>query len=146
MELLHRGDRAWTSLTSLPTTTARLSATLIGEHIYIMANKEHSFFISLADVLANKKSLPRLKYQPLPPFPPTVSIFAPSSCSLGGQLVIVATDGTIYQLLHGKWEECGHLSGGNRRLCLLASTSNTMVAVGRYGYGDIDIVDVCIVV
>ena len=131
VELLHRGDQAWTSLTSLPTPTDFPSATLIGEHIYIMTDREHGFLSSLADVLANKKPLPLLTWQPLPPFPRTVRSYTPSSCSLGGQLVIVDSDGTIYQSLHGKWEKCGHLSGECRGLCLLASPSpHTMVAVG----------------
>ena len=146
VQLLHRGDRTWTSLTSLPTTTVRPSATLIGEHVYIMADKKHSFFNSLANVLANRKPLPHLTWQHLPPFPPTVKYSAPSSCSLGGQLVIVADVGTIYQLLHGKWEECGHLSGELRSLCLLTSTdTNTMVAMGSC-VGSSNNVDVCIVV
>ena len=145
VELLHRGDQAWTSLTSLPTTTTRPSAILIGEHIYIMANGKHSFFSSLTDILAN---LPALKWQSLPSLPPTVKYdpVTPSSCSLGGQLVIVDSDGTIYQLLHGKWEKCGHLSGTGRyrSFSILASPStHTVVAVGG---GRCDIVDVCIIV
>ena len=145
VELLHRGDQAWTSLTSLPTTTTHPSATVIGENIYIMANWKNSFFSSLADILANKKSFPLLTWQPLPLFK---FINTPSSCSLEGQLVIVVSDGTIYQLLHGKWKECGHLSGEYRHFCLLASPSpRTMVAVGG-GYNEIDkvTVDECIVV
>ena len=150
VELLHKGDQAWTSLAPLPTTTYFLSATLIGEHIYIMADSKHSFVCSLTDILANKNPLPPLIWRLLPPFPPTVKS-TPSSCSLGGQLVIVASDGAIYHLLHGKWKKCGHLSGVYRDRCLLASPSpNTMVAVGAASYSisqDDDItVDVCIIV
>ena len=140
VELLHRGDQAWTSLTFLPTITALPSAILIGEYIYIMADREHSFFSSLTDVLANKNPLPSFTWQPLPPFP-TASIFTPSSCSLGGQLVIVDSDGIIYQLLHGKWEKCGSLSSVYRDNCLLASPSpHTMVAVGAWYCGTVEMI------
>ena len=150
VELLHKEDRAWTSLTSLPTTTFYPSVTLIRKYIYIMAEWEQSFFSSISDILANKKPLPPLTWHPLPSFPPTVSpyIFTPSSCSLGGQLVIVVSDDTVYQLLHGKWEKCGHLSGVDRHRCILASPSpHTMVAVGASYYVrryDGHTVDVCI--
>ena len=151
VDLLCKGDRNWTSLSYLPTRTARPSATLIGKNIYIMANLEHSFFSSLADVLANKKPLPRLTWHSLLPFPPIASpcAFIPSSCSLGGQLVIVTSDGAIYQLLRGKWEKCGNLSGTDRHLCLLASpSSSTMVAVGAVSSSGDDkvTVDVCMIV
>ena len=143
VELFHAGDPAWTSLASLPIAADLPSATLIGELIYIMADREHGYFCTLNNKM---KSLPPLTWQPLPPFPPKVTTtFTPSSCSLGGQLVIVASDGTIYQLLQGKWEECGHLSGEYRRHCLLVSPSTyTMVAMGAYSSGyDMFIVDLC---
>ena len=147
VELFHTGDAAWTSLTSLP-TPADPAVALIGDILYVMANKEHGYLCSLADILDNKKPRPPLTWKPLPPFPPVVSgyVFTPSSCSLGGQLVIVGGDGTIFQLLHGEWSECGHLTGGYRGYCLLSSPSPaTMVAVGDWfsEYGDT--VDICTV-
>ena len=143
VELFHTGDPAWTSLTSLPTPAKYPSATLIGELIYVMADKEHGYNCQLTDLMANKKP-----WQPLPPFPHTVR-HTPSSCSLGGQLVIVDSDETIWQLIYSRnssWSVCGTVSGVHRRLCVLASpTPHRMVTVGSgSGYGFT--VDVCSVV
>ena len=148
VELFHTGDPAWTSLTSLPTPAKYPSATLIGELIYVMADWEHGYICQLTDLLANKKPLPPLMWISLP-LPRTVSPYPPSSCSLGGQLVIVGRDRKIWQLIDSSWSACGTLSGRYRHLCLLTSpTPHTMVAVGAdyRGSGDDVIVDVCIVV
>ena len=146
VELFHTGDSAWTFLTSLPTPAEDPSATLIGEFLYVMANGKHGYICQLTDLLANKKPLPPLTWQPLPPFPPTVSD-TPSSCSLGGQLVIVGGDRTIWQLIGSSWSACGTVSGRYRGLCLLASPSqHTMVAVGAANGDDAVTVDVCTVV
>ena len=146
VELFHTGDAAWTSLTSLPTPALYPSATLIGELIYVMADEEHGYICQLTDLLANKKPLPPLAWKSLPPLPRTMSI--PSSCILGGQLVVVGRDRTIWQLIDSSWSACGTLSGSYREFCLLTSpTPHTMVAVGAYvGPGNDVIVDVCIVV
>ena len=147
VELLHRGDRAWTSLTSLPTTTHCPSATVIGEHIYIIANEIHSFFSSLADVLANKKPLPPITWQPIGVLPSGNSRGStPSSCSLGGELVIVTWDGTIHQLLGGDWVECGRVSENARYFCLVSTPSpDTMVVIGGIQTDDERNVEVCTV-
>ena len=150
VELLRRGDPAWTSLTSLPTATGEPSATLIGQSLYIFADNKNVYFSSLDGVLASKKPLTPLLWQRLPPFPPVRYPYTPSSCSLAGQLVIVDGDGAIYYLLQSSWKSCGQLSGGFRRYCLLATPSpDTMVAVGGGDWLPVsssDIVDVCIVV
>ena len=149
VELLCRGDPAWTFLTSLPTNTDEPSATLIGELLYVIADNNNAYFCSLADILANKKPHPPIPWQLLPPFPSVIYSFTPSSCSLAGQLVIVDENGTIYYLIQSSWEKCGQLSGGYRGYCLLSTPSpDTMVAVGAVGWipDNRDIVDVCIVV
>ena len=150
MELFHTGDLAWTSLTSLPTPAGDPSATLTGKLIYVMADWEHGYLCTIDDIVANKKPLPPLIWQFLPAFPPTLR-FTPSSCSLGGQLVIVGWDRTIWQLLNnGSWSACGTVSGLYRALCLLTSPSpHTMVAMGAADHWDSKYdsytVDICIV-
>ena len=124
VEVLHTGDQAWTSLTSLPTPSGRPSATLTGELICVMADKEHGYFCSLTDLLAHRT------WQSLPCLPSKVNI-TPTLCCLEGQLVTVDAEGTVFQQLGGQWMECGQVSTTYRPHCLLVAPSpDTMVLVG----------------
>ena len=144
VELLHSGDPTWTSLASLSMPTFYPSATLIEKHLFVIANKDSGYFCSLTDLPTNKELLPRLTWQSLPRFPSTVRHFTPSSCSLGGQLIIVDDSGRMFQLQGMNWKACGTLSGGKRALCLLASLSpNSMAAIGSTFLECDDIVDIC---
>ena len=145
MELLHRGDLVWTSLTSLPTVTHSPSATLIGQCIYVMADREYGYVCSLTHVLTSKTQAHLLSWEFLPPFNGMSYKNTPSICSLQEQLIVVDETGRILQFLKGKWAVRGRLSGNDRTYCLIATPSpNKMLAVGGvFPLSDWDNVDLC---
>ena len=157
VQLLPVRSTKWYKLTALPQPLVRPSATIFGNHVYVMGDGRGGYSCSLQDLPSSaqpttSRSISRaISWSPLPP-PPVTHSTATNVC---GQLVITSGKTnksltkspvrSIHQLVFGRWVEIGSMSS-DRMWCLVVSSPAHTMIVGGLRQGVItDSVDECVV-
>ena len=150
VELFQVSSRRWYTLTDLPQPLFKPTATICGNHIYVVGWHGDGFSCDLPSSDQPTTSQSRsctLSWSPLPPLPMEFS----TAATLCGQLVIVGgtrhgSVNSIHQLVDGQWVEIGSMSS-DRFLCLVVSPSpdKLMIVGGETDCGETDCVEECVV-
>ena len=135
LEILDEETNKWSLLQDSPCPLYNPSATLCGEHLYILSEGDDEVYCSSLQLSTSSGSPPALTWTPIPQPP----VYNSTIATLSGVPVLVGgedresrtTTSTVYSLSHGQWVECGHLCE-TRSQYLVAShnTSHMLVVVG----------------
>ena len=143
VELLHIPSLHWSTVTSLPSPLAYITATLCHNDIIAMDYEGSGYMINI-ESLISLASTEHSKWMPLPQCP--VVWGGPSLTVFHGQSLVVSYDG-IFQLQDREWLRIGDMSVPD--YCIVCVVCDQMVAVGGHpGYPVIstDTVSVAIIV
>ena len=157
IELFHMRTRNWYELVYLPPPLHCLSATICGNHLYLIGTNNVGYSCSIehlvpsSDQPITSQSIScNVEWPQLPQLPVTNT----TAATLSGQLVIIGGQQTyqssvnsIHQLIDGQWVKIGSmLSGRSQCLVFTPSPDKMMIVGGYYGSTSLDSVEECVVV
>ena len=136
VELLKEGQSTWTSLKDLPRPLGLPSASICGEKLYVISDKDTAYSISLSHLFTQEQptsaSIEWEKLTSLPVNNSTVATLSEQLIIVGGSKAHQEATSTIYQLLNNEWIEIAFMKSG-RFMCIVGTPSpREVVVIGGY--------------